>query len=81
MGLKRNLTALILGIAISLHPAVKAGSPISAVQAPSSQPVWLRSLTDEGGEKSSSGSTLWKPLLVTAAAGGTVYLLYSVRSR
>ncbi|NQS97484.1 MAG: hypothetical protein HQ591_03435 [candidate division Zixibacteria bacterium] len=44
-------------------------------------PVWAASLSE--GTESSSAETMsfWKPIAITAAAGGITYALYAVRSR
>ena len=45
------------------------------------KPAWLAEPPFSGGNKEKTAFTLWKPILVTAAAGGITYALYSIRSK
>ena len=45
------------------------------------KPVWAASLSEETESSSGESQNFWKPIAVTAAAGGITYALYAVRSR
>ena len=45
-----------------------------------SRPFWLEEQPAEE-EESKSESNLWKPVLITVAAGGVIFLIYSLRTR
>lgn len=45
------------------------------------EPGWLQSVSNEGEDKTNSEVSVIKPLVITAAAGGLVYLIYTVRSK
>ena len=44
-------------------------------------PLWIASQGNEAEEGQKAGLKIWKPLLITAAAGGITYALYTVRSK
>ena len=45
------------------------------------KPLWLSEMTPEAENETRGFFRYAKPVLITAAAGGVTYFLYSVRSR
>lgn len=45
------------------------------------QPVWVLAESKSDDSRKSKLTGLWKPVLFTIAAGGTTYLIYSLRSK
>ena len=44
-------------------------------------PLWLSDQELSENSSNDRKKSVWKPILVTVAVGGTVYLLFSVRSK
>lgn len=81
MGIKKGIAAYFIGIIIFSQPALDGLYSRMEVPVPQQRLCWMQGYAGASETGSSVFTRLWKPLVVTVAAGGVTYLLYSVRSR